>query len=286
MPFRNTALRFRFTMMQQRYNTYQTYWMRTCRQIEEGTYRRHVQRMRAKESELLANVERQKRPKRSRSVSLEDFELVEDEADPLSPRLSHRRGVPRGSLRGASHPRATRLILAQQPRACRLSRRTPSRSTCARAVPRKHRRPRHRTSQIVQRFAQRSPRQKAQARPHRRRPHRRRLHRRRPRRRWNPAGNSRPRDRVVGKNSDRAPRPRRSPRLPSSRYDRECRSIRRRARRRRFRPFEFPKRSRPPRSLRHGRNLCTRHTKTLLEQCAGVLVARAVCVVSAPKMLQ
>ncbi len=39
---RNTALRFRFHMVLQRYNTYQAYWMRICRQIEEGTYKRDL----------------------------------------------------------------------------------------------------------------------------------------------------------------------------------------------------------------------------------------------------
>ncbi len=38
---RNTAVRFRFQMILQRYNTYQTHWQRICRQIEEGTYKRH-----------------------------------------------------------------------------------------------------------------------------------------------------------------------------------------------------------------------------------------------------
>ncbi|HEY4014729.1 MAG TPA: MXAN_5187 C-terminal domain-containing protein [Polyangiaceae bacterium] len=41
---RNTALRFRFQMLLQRYNTYQTHWMRVCRDIENGTYKRHVVR--------------------------------------------------------------------------------------------------------------------------------------------------------------------------------------------------------------------------------------------------
>ncbi len=39
---RNTAQRFRFQMIQQRYNTYQTHWQRICREIENGTYKRHV----------------------------------------------------------------------------------------------------------------------------------------------------------------------------------------------------------------------------------------------------
>lgn len=41
---RNTAMRFRFQMILQRYNTYQTHWQRICREIENGTYKRHVVR--------------------------------------------------------------------------------------------------------------------------------------------------------------------------------------------------------------------------------------------------
>lgn len=42
--FQNTASRFRFQTIVQRYNTLQQYWNRTCRDIENGTYRRHIQR--------------------------------------------------------------------------------------------------------------------------------------------------------------------------------------------------------------------------------------------------
>ena len=41
---RNTGLRFRFQMLVQRYNTYQSYWIRITRQIEEGTYKRDLVR--------------------------------------------------------------------------------------------------------------------------------------------------------------------------------------------------------------------------------------------------
>jgi hypothetical protein len=41
---RNTGLRFRFHMIIQRYNTYQTFWARICRQIEDGTFKRHMMR--------------------------------------------------------------------------------------------------------------------------------------------------------------------------------------------------------------------------------------------------
>ncbi len=39
--FRNTARRFKFQTLVQRYNTLQQYWTRICREIENGTYRRH-----------------------------------------------------------------------------------------------------------------------------------------------------------------------------------------------------------------------------------------------------
>ena len=40
--FRNGGLRFRFQTLVQRFTTYQTYWGRIIRQIEEGTYKRDV----------------------------------------------------------------------------------------------------------------------------------------------------------------------------------------------------------------------------------------------------
>src|SRR5262245_10771531 len=39
---RNTAARFRFNQLTQKYNTYTIYWQRTLRQIEEGTFRRDI----------------------------------------------------------------------------------------------------------------------------------------------------------------------------------------------------------------------------------------------------
>ncbi len=41
---RNTAKRFKLQTIVQRYNTFQQYWQRICREIENGTYRRHVLR--------------------------------------------------------------------------------------------------------------------------------------------------------------------------------------------------------------------------------------------------
>jgi hypothetical protein len=41
---RNTALRYRFNVVWQKYNTYAMHWTRICRQIEEGTFKRHVKK--------------------------------------------------------------------------------------------------------------------------------------------------------------------------------------------------------------------------------------------------
>lgn len=42
--FHSTAARFKFQTMLQRFNTLQQYWTRTCREIENGTYKRHLKR--------------------------------------------------------------------------------------------------------------------------------------------------------------------------------------------------------------------------------------------------
>src|SRR5690349_2764070 len=42
---RNTGMRFRFNTMMQKFNVYTTYWNRTLREIEKGTYYRDVARV-------------------------------------------------------------------------------------------------------------------------------------------------------------------------------------------------------------------------------------------------
>jgi len=44
----HTATRFKFQSLVQRFNTLQTYWLRVSRQIEEGTYKRHMMRAQAR----------------------------------------------------------------------------------------------------------------------------------------------------------------------------------------------------------------------------------------------
>lgn len=52
----NTALRFRLQGVIQRYNTFQQYWARICREIENGTYRRHMARAAARFGEAAATT--------------------------------------------------------------------------------------------------------------------------------------------------------------------------------------------------------------------------------------
>ncbi len=69
---RNTALRFRCQQLSARYGTYGIYWGRIAKQIEEGTYRRDLQRAKA-------------RAERQKEQEAKSFELdVDVEVDDLS----------------------------------------------------------------------------------------------------------------------------------------------------------------------------------------------------------
>jgi hypothetical protein len=72
--FRNTALRFRFQMIQQRYSTMSSYWMRICRQIEEGTFKRHIMRAKARFGDAAAPVKVVEEPGFDIDVDIDDFD--------------------------------------------------------------------------------------------------------------------------------------------------------------------------------------------------------------------
>src|SRR5213595_1732292 len=42
LQIRNTGLRYRFVTLQQKFGSYNSYWRRTLRQIENGTYTRNL----------------------------------------------------------------------------------------------------------------------------------------------------------------------------------------------------------------------------------------------------
>ena len=71
---RNTALRFRFNSLIQRYTTLQTYWRRIGRQIEEGTYRRDLLRARRRRGAARAEREDQRRRRSSGPLELDPGE--------------------------------------------------------------------------------------------------------------------------------------------------------------------------------------------------------------------
>ncbi len=68
---RNTALRFRFQTLIQRYTTLQTYWRRVGRQIEEGTYRRDLLRARRHREVLRAEREEERQGRGSNPLELD-----------------------------------------------------------------------------------------------------------------------------------------------------------------------------------------------------------------------
>ncbi|MGD8861318.1 MAG: MXAN_5187 C-terminal domain-containing protein [Myxococcales bacterium] len=105
----NTALRFRFTQIAQRYTTYNTYWRRITRQIEEGTYKRDVLRARR----IREQQAEREQPKRQDAYELDmdidvDAALEEamtSDAVPLGTRPrpnSSSHPPPQGERRGAS----------------------------------------------------------------------------------------------------------------------------------------------------------------------------------------
>ena len=77
---RNTALRFRFTVVTQKLNTYQSLWHRTCRAIEDGTFKRHLQKAQKRFGPGAANNN-----KKSADLDLDiDVDLGELEAEVAS----------------------------------------------------------------------------------------------------------------------------------------------------------------------------------------------------------
>lgn len=101
---RNTAMRFRFQTLIQRYTTLQTYWRRIARQIEEGTYRRDLLRARRRREAARAQRESTVPRRTSSPVELDPNqnvdldELIADAAD----RMDHLLKTPEPSSKVAN----------------------------------------------------------------------------------------------------------------------------------------------------------------------------------------
>jgi len=74
---RSAALRFRFNSLVQRFTSYQTHWGRILRQIEEGTYKRDVQRAKKLVGRTEAAASADEAP-RDDVYEIPDDDLVED----------------------------------------------------------------------------------------------------------------------------------------------------------------------------------------------------------------
>lgn len=78
---RNTALRYRFNVVNQKYNTYAMHWTRICRQIEEGTFKRHVKKAQERFGDVGATAAAARKVAREEAdkgfdvdIDFEDFE--------------------------------------------------------------------------------------------------------------------------------------------------------------------------------------------------------------------
>ncbi|HTM22903.1 MAG TPA: MXAN_5187 C-terminal domain-containing protein [Kofleriaceae bacterium] len=99
---RNTALRYRFTNLSQKFGSYNTYWRRTMTEIENGRYVRHINRVARQAQrdgteipeELLAKM-----PKRMRDKIVRDREALAARAEREAPKKQvHELAEPSGEL--------------------------------------------------------------------------------------------------------------------------------------------------------------------------------------------
>ncbi|MDB4932765.1 MAG: Alanine/proline-rich protein [Myxococcaceae bacterium] len=93
--FRNGGLRFRFQTLVQRFTTYQTYWGRIIRQIEEGTYKRDLiraQRLGRKLEQPAAAAAAEDTPPDPMELTDDDIAEDTDEPAPRSPSMHAARG--------------------------------------------------------------------------------------------------------------------------------------------------------------------------------------------------
>src|SRR5688572_23631301 len=114
---RNTAKRFKLQNIIQRYNAFQQYWLRVCREIENGTYHRHVARAQSRFGDvpLTAAARRRARlaaPSEEQQAVAEEREKskrrAEDDLDALlseDPEVALEQAL-RAAERAAEAPRA------------------------------------------------------------------------------------------------------------------------------------------------------------------------------------
>ncbi|MEI9951995.1 MAG: MXAN_5187 C-terminal domain-containing protein [Pseudomonadota bacterium] len=99
---RNTAKRFKLQTIISRYNTFQQYWQRICREIENGTYKRHVIRAeRIAPGQFLTIAAR----KRLGRAALEAMEPEAASPEAATPSVPPPPSAPRSARPAAPSPR-------------------------------------------------------------------------------------------------------------------------------------------------------------------------------------
>ncbi len=152
---RNTAKRFKLQTIIQRYNTFQQYWQRICREIENGTYKRHVLRAeRTYGPQDLMTIAARRRLGRSKSDAPEARSSAPPRRRPrLKARAHRRRHPPPRPLRPSARPRLRRVPR----RALRPLRRRPLPPPRAHSRPSPQRRARSRRRHLERALPRRQP---------------------------------------------------------------------------------------------------------------------------------
>jgi len=103
---RNTSLRYRLTTLKQKYGSYNTYWRRILREIEQGKYIRDVARAgrrAARKGEDLPDELLKSMPKRMRERILKDRDMARARAKASGATAGATRTKPKGSTPGNVH---------------------------------------------------------------------------------------------------------------------------------------------------------------------------------------
>src|SRR5690349_12589674 len=102
---RNTGKRFKLQTIIQRYNTFQQYWQRICREIENGTYKRHLLRAERQMSpEMQLTIAAKRRFGKAAAVGHDTAGSASEAPDAFSPSEAPTNVAARRSEPSASEP--------------------------------------------------------------------------------------------------------------------------------------------------------------------------------------
>jgi hypothetical protein len=126
---RNTGLRFKFNMMLQKWNIYLTYWNRTLREIEQGTYVRHLQKaaraQATKGSELPAEMAAKTKRPPSGPYDLRDTRTMHDHDTGSHPLIRAKPGSSDRELERVPAPPEAPLLPPPAPSAAAAQKKSP-----------------------------------------------------------------------------------------------------------------------------------------------------------------